>query len=365
MALFKSLRGKRENLPSTKTDGYAYFCTDDGTFWIDYKDENNVLQRKQINAKDAETLMGASISTILNSSDVEIPTSKAVLDALVGKVPNDGTTGQILKKTETGTEWADAPTIPANYVKYQSLTSTENTTSVNATTLDGHGSSYYATANSVSTLGDRVTTNEINISSLQESIANINVVPTNHSETVLTSQDLNNYNTLSAIGWYYADGNNTVTNKPSGVDAFGLEVGRSATGWFYQILKSSSQNTNKIYIRNYNSSTTTWSSWSRLVLDSELPPTPKTYSGTLLSTGWTTNGSYKTQTITISGLRVSYSSQPIIDAQLSGTDADGDTAVLEAWSAVNYTNTATNSLTAMCIGDAPEVNIPILINVME
>ena len=107
MALFKSLRGKRENLPSTKTDGYAYFCTDDGTFWIDYKDENNVVQRKQINAKDAETLMGASISTILNSSDVEIPTSKAVLDALVGKVPDGGTTGQVLKKTETGTEWAD------------------------------------------------------------------------------------------------------------------------------------------------------------------------------------------------------------------------------------------------------------------
>ena len=107
MALFKSLRGKRENLPSTKTDGYAYFCTDDGTFWIDYKDENNVVQRKQINAKDAETLMGASISTILNSSDVEIPTSKAVLDALVGKVPDGGITGQVLKKTETGTEWAD------------------------------------------------------------------------------------------------------------------------------------------------------------------------------------------------------------------------------------------------------------------
>lgn len=85
MALFKSLRGKRENLPSTKTDGYAYFCTNDGTFWIDYKDENGVVQRKQLNAKDAETLLGASLSTILNSSDVEIPTSKAVLDTLNGK----------------------------------------------------------------------------------------------------------------------------------------------------------------------------------------------------------------------------------------------------------------------------------------
>lgn len=43
------------------------------------------------NSKDAETLTGASLSTILNHSDVEIPTSKAVLDALDGKVPNTRT----------------------------------------------------------------------------------------------------------------------------------------------------------------------------------------------------------------------------------------------------------------------------------
>lgn len=78
MALFKSLRGKRENLPSAKTDGYAYFCTDDGTFWIDYKDENSVIQRKQLNAKEAELLSGASLSTSLASSDANVPTSKAV-----------------------------------------------------------------------------------------------------------------------------------------------------------------------------------------------------------------------------------------------------------------------------------------------
>ena len=38
------------------------------------------------NSKDAETLTGASLSTILNHSDVEIPTSKVVLNALDGKV---------------------------------------------------------------------------------------------------------------------------------------------------------------------------------------------------------------------------------------------------------------------------------------
>lgn len=86
MALFKSLRGKRENLPTTKTDGYAYFCTDDGSFHIDYEDDSGIIQRKQINAKDAETLTGASLSTILNSSDIEIPTSKAVSDQITAVI---------------------------------------------------------------------------------------------------------------------------------------------------------------------------------------------------------------------------------------------------------------------------------------
>lgn len=85
MALFKSLWGKRQNLPDTKTAGYAYFCTDDATFHIDYNDEDGNLQRKQINAKDAETLTGASLSTTLKSSNVEIPTSQAVSSALSEK----------------------------------------------------------------------------------------------------------------------------------------------------------------------------------------------------------------------------------------------------------------------------------------
>lgn len=88
MALFKTLRGKRENLPEEKTDGYAYFCIDDGTFWIDYKDDNNIVQRKQINAKEAEELTGMSISNALSSSTTEIPTSKAVSDALSNYATN-------------------------------------------------------------------------------------------------------------------------------------------------------------------------------------------------------------------------------------------------------------------------------------
>ena len=67
MALFKSLRGKRENLPSVKTDGYAYFCTDDGSFFIDYKDANGNLQRKQLNAYSAETFGKLTTVSLLAS----------------------------------------------------------------------------------------------------------------------------------------------------------------------------------------------------------------------------------------------------------------------------------------------------------
>jgi hypothetical protein len=82
LALFKIFKGLKANLPSAKTAGYCWYTIDDSLFYIDYEDENGVVQRQALNAKDAETLTGASLTTILNSSDVEIPTSKAVLTAI-------------------------------------------------------------------------------------------------------------------------------------------------------------------------------------------------------------------------------------------------------------------------------------------
>ena len=57
MALFKAFRGMRESLDEQELhDGHAYFCTDDGTFHIDYVDSEGNLQRKQINA---DTITGS------------------------------------------------------------------------------------------------------------------------------------------------------------------------------------------------------------------------------------------------------------------------------------------------------------------
>ena len=87
MALFKISKGLKENLPAEKTAGFCWYTINDSLFYIDYEDENGVVQRQALNAKDTETLTGASLSTILNASDIEIPTSAAVLNAIAGTIP--------------------------------------------------------------------------------------------------------------------------------------------------------------------------------------------------------------------------------------------------------------------------------------
>jgi hypothetical protein len=69
MAIIKFLRGNHTSLDTTqKQDGYIYFCMDDGSVYIDYTDSNGVVQRKQLNAKDAETLDGYDITAILDNT---------------------------------------------------------------------------------------------------------------------------------------------------------------------------------------------------------------------------------------------------------------------------------------------------------
>lgn len=78
--------------------------------------------------------------------------------------------------------------------------------------------------------------------------------------TQLTNQDLDDY--LDEGKWYYAGGGNSVTNKPSGVDAFELYVGRNASGYRYQKLITSR---GIIWFRYYDS--TAWKTWVRWYTD--------------------------------------------------------------------------------------------------
>ena len=78
--------------------------------------------------------------------------------------------------------------------------------------------------------------------------------------TQLTNQDLDDY--LDEGRWYYAGSGNTTTNKPSGVDAYELYVGRNASGFRYQKLITSN---GLIWFRYHDSSA--WKTWVRWYTD--------------------------------------------------------------------------------------------------
>lgn len=74
------------------------------------------------------------------------------------------------------------------------------------------------------------------------------------------SENLNNYNTLSKLGVYYSSGGNSITNKPSGVNNFALQVFKDGVGdtSVSQILYAN----DVIYVRRYNG--TSWTSWTEI-----------------------------------------------------------------------------------------------------
>lgn len=74
------------------------------------------------------------------------------------------------------------------------------------------------------------------------------------------SENLNNYNTLSKLGVYYSSGGNGITNKPSRVNNFALQVFKDGVGdtSVSQILYAN----DVIYVRRYNG--TSWTSWTEI-----------------------------------------------------------------------------------------------------
>lgn len=94
------------------------------------------------------------------------------------------------------------------------------------------------------------------------------------------------------------------------------------------------------------------------------------YTATLTAAGWATSGAWKTQTVSVTGLKASYNAAPFVDVALSGTDAAADAELATAWlgiSASAIANTAANSLTVKfpATVDTPTVNIPIRITTYD
>ncbi len=94
------------------------------------------------------------------------------------------------------------------------------------------------------------------------------------------------------------------------------------------------------------------------------------YTATLTAAGWATSGAWKTQTVSVTGLKASYNAAPFVDVSLSGTDAAADAELAAAWlgiSASAIANTAANSLTVKfpATVETPTLKIPIRITTYD
>lgn len=104
--------------------------------------------------------------------------------------------------------------------------------------------------------------------------------------TELTTQNLDDTKT---VGLYSAGGGNSVKNKPTGVDAFGLEVKKTAGGYLVQVLTEGNIHPMKTWIRQFNASA--WSAWANY-FDSNHAPTWSQVSGKPSFATVATSGSY-------------------------------------------------------------------------
>lgn len=104
--------------------------------------------------------------------------------------------------------------------------------------------------------------------------------------TELKSQNLDDVKT---IGLYYGGGSNSVKNKPASIDAFGLEVKKTASGYVVQVLTEGNTNATKTWIRQFNSSA--WSAWG-YYFDSAHKPSWSDVTGKPSFATVATSGSY-------------------------------------------------------------------------
>lgn len=88
--------------------------------------------------------------------------------------------------------------------------------------------------------------------------------------TSLTTEDLD---TVTTPGDYYGGGSNTCINKPENVDAFGMRVYKTASGYITQDIIEGNKTPERRWTRQYNS--TSWSAWRDITVLTPVPENAK------------------------------------------------------------------------------------------
>lgn len=292
IARVKFIRDKEPNIKALTAenkvlDGALYVATDTGTLWMGISSSSLIQIKDNINTNttynltksgstitlrgsdgstfnvtDSNTVYGnatASAAGLMSAADkakldgVAAGSNRVTIDAELSTTSTNPVQNKVIKsaldgKSNTGhkhvkaditdfptsmpasdvSAWAKAATKPSYSKAEVGLGNVDNT-------ADSAKSVKYAASAGNATKA--TTANALNV-------------------TELKSQNLDDVKT---IGLYYGGGSNAVKNKPASVDAFGLEVKKTAYGCVVQVLTEGNTNATKTWIRQFNSSA--WSAW--------------------------------------------------------------------------------------------------------
>lgn len=232
--LLKPKRGRVENLPKLAVeDGSLIFAYDTksptSTVLVDVGETRYELSAATAKkADDSNALGGSSLQNIVDKID---------------------------NATGDGTAFTGLDTTTNNKVKLTRANGTTVEKTINnvsnASTAD-----YAKVSNKIGTGTVGSSTKPVYIN------AGIPTAVSSIPSTFVAAQQINgiNLDTLRTPGMYWAGGGNTNTNKPTGIDAFGLEVLQSAAGWYTQICYASDDQ-EKQFVRYYDAGTKVWKDW--------------------------------------------------------------------------------------------------------
>ncbi len=170
----------------------------------------------------------------------------------------------------------------------------------------------------------------------------------------IQKSDLSNYYNKTEI-------NNLLDTKIDKVTGKGLSTEDYTTAEKTKLAGIESEANKTVVVQTIGSSTTDVMSQNAVSTQLDSKATTALYTGTLLSSGWSSSAPY-TQTLSIQGILST--DVPVVDVVLSSTTS---TAVsqLEAWSCVSKIETAAGSITATCLEEKPTVDIPIQLKVVR
>ena len=286
---------------------------------------------------------------------------------LNSKVPDGGTTGQVLKKTETGTEWADAPqtvTIPETTALLKgdgvggvAAATTDATPTQGSTNPVQSGGVYTALSNKMDKTGDGS-----NVTAAFTTASSRTNIATGEKLSVLFGKIAKWFSDLGSLAFKSTvaktDLASDVQTSLGKADSALQSVSKSDVGLgnVDNVKQYSASNPPPYPVTSVNGQT-----GAVTVESGGTESTSQTV--TLTTSGWAQSGDRYSQIVNVTGVTAS-TPVVLVDVALSGTDLDADAAALEAWGIVSANNVAQgDGELTFYARSVPSVNIPVNVGV--